>query len=108
MPGIYTSSVLRQVALGQAQNSEPVSAQAAKHELIRIMLVLVLRGEVRGRDSRQQSQGRCAAPHHGMIGRPEQERIKAGRRVTGKVHATSRVGAFIHDGGLPSLAREFQ
>lgn len=108
MPGIYAGSVLRQVTLGQAQDAEPVAAQATNHERIRIMLVWGLRSEVRGWNPRQQSQSRRAAPEHAMIGSAEQERIEAGRRVTGKVHATSRVGAFVHNGDLPSPAREFQ
>lgn len=72
------------------------------------MLVGSLRSEVCGQDSRQQSQGRRAASRQAMIGSAEQERIEAGRRVTCKVHATSRVGALIHNGDLPSVARKFQ
>jgi hypothetical protein len=38
----------------------------------------------------------------------EKKWVEAGRRVACKVRATPRVCAFIHDGGLPSLAWEFQ
>jgi hypothetical protein len=43
-----------------------------------------------------------------MRGGTEQKRVEAGRRVAGKIHAPSCVGAFVHSSELPSVAREFQ
>jgi hypothetical protein len=104
---MYTSCVLRQVALGQAQDSEPVTSQAAEHVNIGIMILSVLRSEVGRRDSYQQAQRRRPTSRQRMRGGAEQERIEAGRRATRKVYATTCVGAFVHDNESPSRAREF-
>jgi hypothetical protein len=108
MPVTDARRGVRQVALGQAEDPKAVVAQAKEHVRIRIVLNPVFRSEVGRPDSRQQAQGRRSTSSRGILTGTEQERIKAGRRVAGEVHATACVFAFVHNGASPSRAWEFQ